>query len=903
MNLNIYLFAFLSGLFVTRNAMAGTPTSSEFKLGQGWRIQDSVVASERPALISSVKYSDDKWYPATVPSTVLGNLISQRNFPWDPFYSDNLKKLPGSGDYYTWGKNFGDVVTPPESPFGRPWYYRLKFQTPSLALQKNQHALLNFLGITYGAQIWINGHQIANVSDTEGSYRKFQFDVTSFLQRSLEVPNVLLVSVGVPQPIDLTPSWVDWNPTPQDKNMGLWRDVTLQLTGPAEILNPQVVTENIDIQNSAADISIEAEIKNLESSEFRGELLISIEGESRPLEIKKALKLAPHETKTIRLSRTEFPNLRFQKPHLWWPAQMGKAFLYKMNMRLQSGDFISHNIQLPFGIRHVSSELTDSGARLFRINGKPIQIRGAGWSSDLFLRYSQSRAENEIRYVKDLGLNTIRLEGRFESEEFLRLTDQEGVLVMTGWVCCNAWQNGDRWPDKNFTIAKASLRDQIYQMRNHPSVLAFLYGSDTAPPANIESLYIETFKSLHWPNPVVSSAAATTTDLNGASGFKMLGPYDYEPPSYWYLDKSHGGAYGFNTETSPGPSVPPLESLLAFLPPEHQWPVDDIWNFHAGENEFANIDDFKSALDSRYGESQSLREFAMKSQVMGYDNHRAMFEAFGKNKYKSATGVIQWMLNNAWPSLIWHLYDDYLRPGGSYYGVKKSNQPLHIQYSHDDRSVVLVNSTLRVANNLKAHILVLDTQINKLFDKSVPCQIGPDQSIKILNIPNIPTDSNLYFVKLDLTTSAGEAVDYNFYWLSQLAETYDWDASDWRSTPVLAEADLTDLNKLPEAQVTAFAKIETSDSTGELEVTNVSPGLAFFMRFKLICKESHKEVLPILWQDNYVTLIPGEKRKFKFSWFDSCAGVSSINSVETSEGLQVEIEGWNVRALRATNVF
>ncbi len=69
---------------------------------------------------------------------------------------------------------------------------------------------------------------------------------------------------------------------------------------------------------------------------------------------------------------------------------------------------------------------------------------------------------------------------------------------------------------------------------------------------------------------------------------------------------------------------------------------------------------------------------------MTYEGERAMFEAYGRNKYTS-TGVVQWMLNNAWPSIIWHLYDWYLRPGGGYFGTKKACEPLHVQYSYDDQ--------------------------------------------------------------------------------------------------------------------------------------------------------------------------------------------------------------------------
>ena len=98
-----------------------------------------------------------------------------------------------------------------------------------------------------------------------------------------------------------------------------------------------------------------------------------------------------------------------------------------------------------------------------------------------------------------------------------------------------------------------------------------------------------------------------------------------------------------------------------------------------------------------YGPPRDFDDYNRKAQAMAYDSERAMFEAYSRNKYQSSTGVIQWMLNNAWPSLIWHLWDYYLQPGGGYYGVKKACESDHVMYSYDDRSVDVINSTYQFA--------------------------------------------------------------------------------------------------------------------------------------------------------------------------------------------------------------
>ena len=306
--------------------------------------------------------------------------------------------------------------------------------------------------------------------------------------------------------------------------------------------------------------------------------------------------------------------------------------------------------------------------------------------------------------MRDLNLNAVRLEGKLENDHFFDLADQMGILIMPGWCCCDQWENWPAWDKETETIAAASLRDQIRRLERHPSVISWMYGSDFAPPARIEKLYLDILQELEWPNPSISSAAGRTTTV-GPSGVKMTGPYEYVAPSFWYLDTRHGGAFGFNTETSPGPAIPPVASLRRMLPPDHLWPIDSVWEYHAGGMSHT-LNVFTEALNERYGPAKSVEEYSLKAQLQAYEAHRAMMEAYGRNKYTS-TGIIQWMLNNAWPGMIWHMYDWYLRPAGSYFGVKKACEPLHVQYSYDDRSIVVVNSYYQPFANVKVSAKVV----------------------------------------------------------------------------------------------------------------------------------------------------------------------------------------------------
>jgi exo-1,4-beta-D-glucosaminidase len=168
----------------------------------------------------------------------------------------------------------------------------------------------------------------------------------------------------------------------------------------------------------------------------------------------------------------------------------------------------------------------------------------------------------------------------------------------------------------------------------------FLYGSDESPNDEAEKVYGKVLEEEHWPNPAVSSAADRKTAATGSTGVKMTGPYEYVAPNYWLEDRRRGGAFGFNTETSPGPAIPVRESLDEMLPKEHLWPIDDFWSLHAGGGSYRNVNVFRAALEGRYGKVKDLDDFLKKSQAMSYEGERAMFEACGRNKY-GATGVVQ----------------------------------------------------------------------------------------------------------------------------------------------------------------------------------------------------------------------------------------------------------------------
>src|SRR4029077_9824294 len=427
--------------------------------------------------------------------------------------------------------------------------------------------------------------------------------------------------------------------------------------------------------------------------------------------------LAPGQTQIVSFSPTSDPGLDLNHPQVWWPVGMGAHPLYSLQMAASVDGAISDQASTTFGIRSVSSHLTSQGYHQFVINGKPLLIRGAGWAPDMFLRDDPKRMEAEFSYILNLGLNTIRSEGKLEDARFYDLADRDGIMILAGWECCDKWESwaktgGEPWDVADEKVAADSMASEARLLRNHPSVIGFMIGSDNAPPAAISKIYLDSLHTAGWSLPVIAAAVAQATAETGPSGMKMEGPYSWVPPAYWYADKL-GGAFGFDSEVSAGASIPLLDDLTRMLSPqelEALWKYPHARQYHASAawSTFATIEPFDTALAKRYGAPKNLADYVAKSQLDNYDNVRAQFEAFNAHMdaAKPSTGVIYWMLNNAWPSLHWHLYDYFLNPGGAYFGAKMANEPVHIQYSYDTRAIMLVNHTLESEHGLQAIIRV-----------------------------------------------------------------------------------------------------------------------------------------------------------------------------------------------------
>src|ERR1700680_275559 len=395
-----FVLGVLACCLLAQSAAPEANRAARFYLKAGWAIQSSASVPQTGEILSTAGFKPEGWHPATVPSTVLAALVADKTYP-EPYFGKNLRSIPGTT--YPIGKNFWDLAMPADRPFRSFWWYRTEFHLPPG--YEGRTIWLHFHGINYRANTWLNGRKLADASEVAGTYRRYEFNVTSLLLPGQA--NVLAVEVFAQTEKDLGVNFQDWNPAPPDKDMGLWDDVYLTASGAVSLRYPQVITHFPDSSLKRADLTVMAELRNASGQPVTA----VVDGTIEELQFSQSVGLQPGETRTVRFDSEEFPQLRVRDPKLWWPAPLGPQNLPALSLRVTLNGEVSDEQSTHFGVREFTSELTDKGYRLFRVNGEKILIRGGGWAQDMLLRPLQERLDAQIRYVRDRGVNNIRLAG------------------------------------------------------------------------------------------------------------------------------------------------------------------------------------------------------------------------------------------------------------------------------------------------------------------------------------------------------------------------------------------------------------------------------------------------------------------------------------------------------------
>ncbi|MEH7254000.1 discoidin domain-containing protein [Neobacillus niacini] len=902
-----------------------------YQLHKNWQIQSSAIATENGTAISKNGYKTDGWFNTTVPNTVMGALIEAGDIE-DPFIHDRISRTD-------------------ESRYNAPWWYRTEFTLP--ATEQGKKILVNFQGIGYQGDIWVNGTKIADKSEIIGSFRTYELDISDYVTADGKTKNTIAVEVTKSNfGKDFSVYWVDWVPRPTDNNMGLWRDVFITTSDVVTTRNP-FVSSKVDPDLSTASLNAYVDLTNYSNSPVSGTVEATIKDPagavvttlSQPVTLSAGAK-----DQEIAFTADKFNGLKIKNPRLWWPIGMGEPNQHTVEFKFTANNKVTDRISQKFGIREVTTEMNVSPSTRtnpplkdmvqFYVNHKPVLIKAGGYSpTDLYLRRDMDTNIAVVEYLKDMGLNAIRDEGIFFDDRLIDLLDENGLMYMGGWTCCSKWQEPAAYSDADLDIANESLISQLRELRVHPSMIAWMNGSDNPPsygrsiPAGgslergkeVEQSFFDIENRLHWDayGAIISSGSAKVAELTGTvSGMHMDASYDYAPPAMWFEDMDQGGAFGFTSEAGPGPSIPVIETMKKILPESALWPYNvggdnyQQWNFHNARGNFRDLSKFNLAMDNHYGESNSLEEYNIKAQLQQYDSQRAVFEALNANKYTKATGWVQWMLNNAWPGMFWNLFDFYLNPNGSYFGAKKGNEPLHIMFDYASNEVKVLNSTNKDYSGLKAKVQVYNIDSKKVYDKEInnlavtpdgasaavggePKQVGYqtinfDGKIEKANgitVVDKITEADLqvsptYFIRLELRDAKDNLVSINSYAQTTKKDLVRYQNHSWNFTPQDQFADFTQLQQLGQVELQIEGKPKTINNGHEQTITytvkNKGNSIAYAVFAKIKKGVNGELVAPVKMEDNYFMLLPGEKRTlsatYNLSDLGNATPVVEVNS-------------------------
>ncbi|KAJ6787523.1 hypothetical protein PWT90_10855 [Aphanocladium album] len=851
-----------------------------------WDFQSTSSVDKNLAKLSKTGVDTKSWHHvAASRCTLMGCLLEAGEYKdSDLWFSDNLNK-------FNWGQ------------FTVPWVYRNEFALP--APKKGQHFLLETNGISSKADLYVNGKQVADAEFQAGAYAGHTYDITDLAAEG----NALLVRVYPTQYLyDFGVGFVDWNPYSPDNGTGIWRDITVKQTGPVSMGPLSIAVDApLPVGQSDATVTVRAKATNLEKTTVKLAAKASVTDPSGAAvgTQDQSVTLAAGESRYV-----EFKQV-VKSPKVWWPKAWGEQPLYKAKVDFSVDSAVSDAAESNFGIRTVTSVVNSHNDTIFTVNGHPFQVIGGGYGADMFLRWDGTRFTRIAQYMLDMGQNTIRLEGKMEQPELYEIADRLGLMVIAGWECCDKWEaweyNHDLavdpppvWNDRDYDIANASMVHEASVIQTHPSMLGYLVGSDYWPNERATKIYVDSLKAAGWQVPIIASASKRGfPDLLGPSGMKMDGPYDWVPPNYWFDTNEdgtdrYGSSFGFGSELGAGVGTPELGSLKKFLTKAE---MDDLWKkpekglFHMSNNnsQFYDRKIYNKGLYARFGKPSSLDDYLMKAQLTDYEATRAEYEGYSSfwNAKRPATGIIYWMLNNAWPSLHWNQFDYYLRPAGSYYGTKTGSRVEHVAYDYVSRGVWLINHSLDQKGARSVEVDVVDLKGKTVSSHTIADSTEPNTSRKIGKVDGLDKIKDVVFLRLKLIKD-GKVISRNVYWVGKGVDALDWDKSTWYHTPVTKYADYTALNKMDKASVTVTVGASTCQSKFEgvkgksVTLENKSGVPAFFVSLNLV-DAAGADVVPVLWSDNYVTLWPNETLKLTVGQWDDRAKA-------------IEVKGVNVKA-------
>jgi hypothetical protein len=788
--------------------------------GGGWRLQrDSLVKVDGPAL-ATAGFKDEDWVIATVPATVLSSYWNAGALP-DPNFGDNQLLIS-------------------DAFFHADFWYRTEFETPAATAGRKHW--LNFDGINLNADVFLNGEQLGRI---EGGFARARFDVTSKLRAG--APNAVAVRVekmtspgsikektfdhpdtnggvlGADNPTyHATIGW-DWIPTIRGRDSGIWNDVYLTDSGPVTVEYPSVTTTLPLPDVSRADVRITAELANHDATAVSG----TLRGRFGDVTFETPITLAARSRQVVAFDPGKVSGLRLASPRLWWPNGYGEQNLYDVELRFETGsDAASDTRRFKAGVRQFAYNVEGGTLRMW-INGRRFVPRGGNWGfPESMLRYRGREYDVAVRYHKDLNFTMIRnWVGQTGDDEFYDACDRHGIVVWQDFWLANPWDGPD---PKSNAVFMANARDLVDRIRTHPSVGLYCGRNEGYPPKPLDEAIRALLAERHADVPYISSSADDVVSGHG--------PYRAMPVNHYFLK---GPTAKIHSEMGM-PNVMTVDSLKATMPESSLWPLGRMYGLHDFALDGAQGGaSFLERMQKSYGPVSNVNDWATIAQFVNYEGYRAMYEAQSRNRM----GLLIWMSHSAWPSLVWQTYDYYFEPTAGYFGARKGSEPLHIQWNPTTEAVEVVNYSGGNAPGLTATAQVFNIDGNMAWEKTARVDSAEDTTKSVIDMEYPLGITPVHFIRLRLTRRA-DLVSENFYWRG------------------LEDANFRQLRELPKVPLEATTTVaDTADGYRlTTELVNHASTPAIMVRLKVVRAASGDRILPALYSDNYVSLMPGERR-------------------------------------------
>ena len=800
---------------------ASAPTMSDGRMllvGGAWRVERRSVMSGEGAAISRVGFVDAGWVVATVPGTVLTSFYNAGAIA-DPNFGENQLYIS-------------------DSYFCADFWYRTEFDAP--AVEAGEIAWLDFDGVNWKAQVFLNGESLGRI---DGGFIRGRFDVTEKLvtgkknalavlieknatpgstkQKTFENPSRNGGALGADNPTYHASIGWDWIPTIRGRNTGIWGDVSLTKTGAVTLAAPWVRAELKLPDVSSADVSVEVGVVNHRTSAVEGTLRFKFGA----VEVAQTLSVAAGASVTVTMDVSKHAELRLKDPQLWWPAGYGAPHLYDVEIRFEVAGRTLDSKKLKFGIREMTSSTAGGKLTLF-VNGRRFICRGGNWGfSESMLRYRGREYDAAVRYHREMNFTMIRnWVGQIGDETFYEACDRHGVMVWQDFWLANPWDGPVPDDDAMFM---ANARDFISRIRNHASIGLYCGRNEGYPPKVLEAGLRAALAELH---PGIQYIPSSADDV--VSGH---GPYHALPPVEYFriADVKLHSEIGM-------PNIPPVESVRLMMPERAMWPQGLEWGLHDFSlNGAQGAKSFYRLIDESYGGANSAEEWITLAQFVNYEGYRAMFES--QSRYRA--GLLLWMSHPCWPSFVWQTYDYFFEPTAAYFGCKLASEPLHIQWNRDAETIEVVNYSGGDRRGLSARVEIFNMDGARMGDRTVTIDSKEDSTVTAVAMAYPKGLSAVHFLRLTLTQGT-IVISRNDYVRS------------------VVEGDYRAIRSLAKARVGAATTVKREGEIWRLttELQNASGWPALMTRLKAVRGVSGDRILPAIYSDNYVLLMPGEHR-------------------------------------------